>query len=308
MDKNMLSEIISFQTNGIVSVVEFNTKKVNTIDYISGASAMAKNYIEVKEISQSGSVNNLVVENNSDKFVFLSDGDILSGAKQNRVLNTSVFLSPNSKKLIPVSCVESGRWHSVSSTFNSTDYSSPINLRAIKAKQVNKNLENEQGYYSDQNEVWNMVKSYCKDSAVDSATQNLSDVFEIKKSNIEAFNKPLQASERANGLSIFIKKELLSIEVFNRTDIYKEYFSKILKGVSAEAYYLKEEVEKLQETEARYKTNVFFDELGNRVYKEFPAAGTGTEKRYSSDDFSGFALEYEGHLIHLAMLSLVRKK
>jgi len=307
MDKNMLSEIISFQTNGIVSVVEFNTKKVNTIDYISGASAMGKNYIEVKEISQSGSVNNLVVENKSDKYVFFSDGDILSGAKQNRVLNASVFLSPNSQKQIPVSCVESGRWHSESPKFNATDYTSPSNLRAINAEHVNKNLENAQGHYSDQNEVWNMVKLYCKNSSIDSVTQNLSDVFEIKKRNIEEFNEPLQASEKANGLSVFVKKQLLSIEIFNRTDIYKEYFSKILKGVSAEAYYLMDNDEKLEEVEATYQTNVFFDEFGNRKFKQFCGVGVGSEKRYTANDFSGFTLEYEGHLIHLAMLSLLRK-
>lgn len=302
----MLSEIISFQSNGVVSVVEFVTKKVNTIDYISGTQAIAKNYIEVKEISQSGSVNNLVVENKSDKFVFFSDGDILSGAKQNRVLNTSIFLAPNDTKQIPVSCVEQGRWHSVSSTFKTTDYISPSYLRAIKSEQVTKNLDYDNGHYTDQRRIWSEVNAYCKESEIDSQTQNLSDLFDIRKNDIEQFNKQLKSSERANGLSIFVKRDLLSVEVFNRTDIYQEYFSRILKGVSAEAYHLKEGEEKLKEAEAKYKTNVFFDEFGNRTYKEFPGAGVGKEKRYAANDFSGFALEYESHLIHLAMLSLIK--
>ncbi|HMN26097.1 MAG: hypothetical protein IT276_15630 [Ignavibacteriaceae bacterium] len=303
----MLSEIISFQTNGIVSLVEFTTKRVNTIDYISGAIAIEKNYIELKEISQSGNVNNIVVQNKSDKYVFFSDGDILSGAKQNRVLNTSVFLSPNSTKQIPVSCVEQGRWSSVTPKFAGTNYTAPMNLRAKKSEQVTNNLKREVGHFSNQSEIWNEVDSCCERLVISSPTQNLSDVFKEKEKEFETFIKTIRVTDKANGMAVFIKKEFLAIEVFNRTDIYKEYFDKILKGVSSEASHLNPVEEKLKEAEATYKTNVFFDELENRKFKQFPGAGIGTEKRYEENDFSGFALEYESHLIHLAMLSLINK-
>lgn len=306
MGTKMLSEIVSFQSNGIVSVVEYKTKRVNTVEYISGSAAIKNNFIEVKEISQSGSVNNLVVHNNSDKYIFFSDGDILSGAKQNRVLNTSVFLAPNSTKQIPVSCVEQGRWNSISPMFESTDYNAPSFLRAKKAEQVNENLQKEVGHYANQNKIWKAVEVAREENIVPSITMNLSDVYKEKAKEFDSFTKPLQASDKANGLAIFVKKELLSVEVFNRTDIYKEYFDKILRGVAAEANHLKVDEEKLKEAEATYKTNVFFDELENRKHKQFPGAGIGTEKRYTGDDFSGFALEYESHLIHLAMLSLIR--
>jgi len=66
----MISEIISFQNKGVISVVEFATIRANTIEYISGSYAIKQNFIEVKEISQTGSVNNLIIHNNSDKYVF----------------------------------------------------------------------------------------------------------------------------------------------------------------------------------------------------------------------------------------------
>lgn len=98
-----------FRTNGVLSVIQFVTGNADLLDYLSFQNALSLKLIEVSEVSESGSVNNLKVVNNADKFVFISDGDLLVGAKQNRVLNTSVFLKPSSVTVIPVSCVEAGR-------------------------------------------------------------------------------------------------------------------------------------------------------------------------------------------------------
>ncbi|MDT3694984.1 MAG: DUF6569 family protein [Ignavibacterium sp.] len=302
----MISEIISFQNRGVVSIVEFSTKRVNTIEYISGSEAIKQNLIEVLEISQTGSVNNLVVNNNSEKYIFLSDGDILAGAKQNRILNTSLFLAPNSTKQIPVSCVEKGRWNYISPKFSSTDYTAPVFLRAMKSDKVKNSLETEAGHYANQSEIWHEVENCCLKQSVASFTSNLSDVFDNKKKEFESVTNQFSYSDKANGLAVFINENILDVEVFNRQDIYCEYFPKILKGVSGEALHLKPKEKKLDKVEAVYKTNDFFDELENRKFKIFPGAGVGEEKRYESTDFSGFGLEYEGHLIHLAMLSLIK--
>lgn len=107
-----------FQNSGSLSIVQFRADEINSFEYISLANALKNKFVEVKEVSESGSVNNLNVINHSEYFVFMSDGDILSGAKQNRVLNTSVLVSPKSKVTIPVSCVEQGRWR-----YSKTDFS-----------------------------------------------------------------------------------------------------------------------------------------------------------------------------------------
>jgi hypothetical protein len=70
--------------------------------------AMLKNAVRVDE---TGSVNQLSIENLGSQDVFVQAGDIVKGGKQDRVLSVSFVLPPNSGKM-PISafCVESGRW------------------------------------------------------------------------------------------------------------------------------------------------------------------------------------------------------
>jgi hypothetical protein len=47
------------------------------------------------------------------------DGEELIGAKQNRVLNLTILAGARSSLIIPVSCVEAGRWNMQSQHFSS---------------------------------------------------------------------------------------------------------------------------------------------------------------------------------------------
>jgi hypothetical protein len=70
--------------------------------------AMAKGAVLVHE---TGSVNELAIENLSGDEVFVQSGDIVKGGKQDRVLMVSLLLPPKSGRLpIASFCVEQGRW------------------------------------------------------------------------------------------------------------------------------------------------------------------------------------------------------
>ena len=220
---------VSFQKHKRLSVVQFLTAQQNTVNYISGPKAIKEDLIQVKEVSDSGSVNNLFVFNLSDKYVFFMDGDILMGAKQNRVLNTSVLLAPNSKITLPVSCIEQGRWSRVSAKFMDSDYITPLKVRAGKSRTVSENLRARSEFDAGQGEVWKNVEDYQIAFSIKSPTGSLSDVYDKEKDNFETFIKNFPINNDANGLALFSDKKLLNVDVFNRTDIYQEYFPKIIK-------------------------------------------------------------------------------
>src|SRR5262249_53105363 len=53
----------------------------------------------------------LQIENKSDRYLFLQEGDRLQGGKQDRIIVTSLIVPPKSGAMaVPTFCVEQGRW------------------------------------------------------------------------------------------------------------------------------------------------------------------------------------------------------
>ena len=70
--------------------------------------ALAKDTIQVTELSAEGHVPQLRVKNSGGAPVLVLDGEELIGAKQNRIVNVAILVVPQSELVISVSCVEAG--------------------------------------------------------------------------------------------------------------------------------------------------------------------------------------------------------
>jgi len=107
------------------------------LEYLLLDEALSENLIEIVEKDSHGSVPELRVVNESPQMILILDGEELVGAKQNRIVNTTILVSGNSTIVIPVSCVEHGRWSYDSPRFQSKERMMSSNLRAMKSEQVN---------------------------------------------------------------------------------------------------------------------------------------------------------------------------
>jgi len=87
--------------------------------YILLGNAIEAGQAVVEEVTEAGSVPNLAVTNKADWPILIPEGEILIGAKQNRVVNVSVLVAAGTKFVMPVSCVEAGRWRYQSRHFES---------------------------------------------------------------------------------------------------------------------------------------------------------------------------------------------
>jgi len=92
--------------------------------------ALGAGLVEVTEVDNHGAVPNLKVHN---KFILAAG---------------------NSTVVIPVSCVEQGRWAYKTSRFYSEERMMPSRMRAMKAQQVQQSVRAHGEYRADQSAIW----------------------------------------------------------------------------------------------------------------------------------------------------------
>ena len=100
--------------------------------YLTLPDALQTGDFVVTEVDAAGSVPEVQVINRLDNAVLLLDGEELVGAKQNRVVNTTILIAAQNKLVIPVSCTEQGRWHETTDQFADSGVVMPPSVRGRK--------------------------------------------------------------------------------------------------------------------------------------------------------------------------------
>jgi len=145
-------------------------------EYITLKEALERGVFAVTEVSAGGSVPELMVENKGDVAVLILDGEELAGAKQNRVLNTTILVGPKSAAKIPVSCTEHGRWSYVSREFHASGNVMAPQLRQVNMQEVHASLRSGRRFDGDQCAVWDGIARMHELAQVDSMTGAMRDV------------------------------------------------------------------------------------------------------------------------------------
>ena len=201
------------------------------VDYRLSDAALADESLLVEEVSEGGSVPDLLVENKGDVRVLFLEGEELIGAKQNRILNTSVLVAAHTKIKIPVSCVEQGRWGYKSRYFGSSGSHSPSKLRRALKASVSRSVKEKRGHTSDQGEVWKEVACLHAAHGVESASAAMSDAFDTYGDRIGAFREKLKYVEGAAGVAVAIGDKVVAIDVFDKPSTCQKVWDRLLSGV-----------------------------------------------------------------------------
>lgn len=271
--------------------------------YVGLADAMDTRILAVTEVSEGGSVPQLLVVNDGQQPVLIIDGEELIGAKQNRILNTSLLLKERSRTVVPVSCTEQGRWAYASTQFAMSDSVLERKIRSRKSHSVSESLAHEGMPLSDQAEVWEGIQAFHCKSATSSPTAALNDAF---KAHAESLNQCLRAFPRKEGqvgLLVLINGVVAGLDVVSRPEVYARLHEKLIRSYVLDAL-LDGTASPKTVTEASANAQAFLATTYNSREEVFPSVGYGSDHRYSAPGLTGNALVHEGHLIHAAFLSL----
>ena len=133
-----------------------------------GEQQVGEQQVLVQQTSRNAaSVNELLLSNNSGKYLYLMAGEVIKGAKQDRMVAHDIVFPPGARDVsLEVFCVESGRWTFQSETFASAKIVTGVQVRSTA--QVEKS----------QSVVWDKVADYNRAVGATSRTGTLRAAYE----------------------------------------------------------------------------------------------------------------------------------
>ncbi len=253
--------------------------------------------LRIEELNEGGSVPELRVVNGGTRPVLILEGDELIGAKQNRVVNSTVLVAAESQVVLSVSCVERGRWSYRSRAFSSADGSPHLALRRLKSRDVHDSLRQGKGHRSDQGAVWEEVdrKAHLHDAA--SPTHALQDARSHLSGKLDAFEKLAEElPEGTRGVAVALGDRLVLLEVLAGPRSFAKVSRKLLSGYAFEAVGLGG----CDGTPDLSVVRDFIEAAAKARHEEHPAVGSGRDVRFEEDRVSGYALVVERGVLHAA--------
>jgi flavodoxin len=264
----------------------------------------------VTEINEGGNVPELKAVNELDTDVLILDGEELVGAKQNRIVNTTIIIGMGKEVVIPVSCVEQGRWHYRSRKFSSGKSNLYADLRRKKAKAVLHSLKRNASYEADQHEIWDDIKQKAANFSVDSDTEAMNDIFESYDDEIKKYENQFKILQGQVGFVAMIGKKIAGLDIFGSRSVLPKIYSKILRGYIFDALdqdragrkkeSLKSQTEQAEIKKLMEEVNTFLKNLETAKKESFKSVGEGNEFRFGNKQVNGFALVNNEEVVHMA--------
>jgi len=279
---------------GSLTVFPLFCGETRLVHYLLSDEAIKTGMVTVSEVSQQGSVPELVVENKGLCRALFLEGEQLVGAKQNRILNTSVLVPSQARLKIPVSCVEHGRWRRTSDFFRPSNLISPYHIRHGLKRSVTRSLREKQGHRSDQGQVWADVSKQQKALAVASGTAAMADSYEKYKQHLASAKETLKYVPGACGLAVALGTQIVTADLFDKPATCEKVWGRLLSGLVLDA---------LAEGQAGSTPDVaqvsqFLHEVRNTTWTQVETVGEGQEYRSEFNGKVGSALLLDGVVVH----------
>jgi hypothetical protein len=282
-------------------------------EYITLKEAIEKGVFSVTEVSMGGSVPELKVENKGDVAVLLLDGEELRGAKQNRILNTTILVGPKSATKVPVSCVEHGRWSSVSKELALSGNVMHREMRASNLRAVNLRLEEERSFRSDQGMIWDKVAELAFVMNAPSATGAMTDVYKAKGGDLDGYLKSIELAAGQKGILVFIDGRPAGMDFVSRDKAFAILFPKLIKSYAMEAMLLTErrksgrgqgDAGKALVKPTADQAREFMKRAAACDEKKYESVGLGWSYRYAGPGIVGSALAFNDKVVHMAFFDI----
>jgi hypothetical protein len=202
------------------------------LDVVTLDEAFGQKLVAIKE-KEDETVNQLTLTNKSDRPMFLLAGEVIIGGKQDRIIGQNTIIAAQQTHVVPVFCVEHGRWSEGDQgrVFTSGQALAHGRLRA-------------QASFSGQSEVWAEVSRKNQNLKVRNATDTYRNVASQQakglgrqESSISAAIAKLAPVERARmiGYVVALNGKIATVDMFSSPRLFRKLETKLVRSYLTES-------------------------------------------------------------------------
>jgi hypothetical protein len=202
------------------------------LPYVPMSDALRKGTLRITELG-SGTVPELLAINEGDASVLILDGE-------NRTPNRSILLPPESETIIPVACMEQGRWHAQSEHFEPSQYHSPSSVRR-KSREVETDSAEQHGaahpsaLSSAQGAVWGAIAEKAADLRVRSSTGALDHLYAATADDQHRWAATYTWRTDQVGILAFLGDRPLGMDLIGCIRLYARLHERFVSGYVMDA-------------------------------------------------------------------------
>jgi hypothetical protein len=301
MYKELFSNITfgGMQSYGSVSALPVSTTEhAGALDYLTLPEAMERMLLRIEEVSESGSVPELKVISLALIPILIISGEEVRGARQNRILNTSILVPAKGEMIIPVSCTERGRWSYTSPDFKDSGNIGSRDVRQAADMSVHHSLKEDRGFRSDQGMVWNKIEElhYKSRSNGTSGTRAMDDAYKSMEDDLEEALRQFVLMPGQTGIMFFHAGKVAGMDIVSRPAAFARLHEKLVKSYLIDC--LGQKATKHTPGALLKKAHQFLDSSISGTEKVYKSPGLGEDHRLQSPAVYGSSLVHENEPIH----------
>ena len=276
---------------GALSVFPLTGVRESGPAYLTGPEAFEAGVIQVSELDPP-EVPSLAIFNLSLVPILLVEGEMLVGGDQNRTMNVTVLCPPQVRTVVPVSCVEAGRWGK-RRTVSASSKHAPGSLRAAKTAKLEPRSDDLCRRRSDQGLIWNEVQRQSMAHDVFSETSALDDIQEEIEERMALEFEKIRTVPDQIGVICTIGDRVVGLDLFDKPSTLDRYLRSIVAGHSLDAPSRSSSGDPIRAIEH------FLAQIDGTDRQTGRGVGLGEEVLLRGE-VAGIGLVYERSLVHLA--------
>lgn len=295
--------VMEHQSHKKLSIHYLRSDLAADLGILSFGDAMTKGFLSVTEVGD-GDVPSLKFTNSSQCRILISEGSVIEGLKQSRAVRSTFVLDSMEERVIPVHCVEIGRF-GYEHDSSKTKYSLSSRLRAMNLRYSNESLRKAADIRnsSSQSETWRNIqkmrerKERQRNKTITSPTGSYGDIYQEEKKTVDQYLKSFVCPETASGFIAMLNGEVLGLECFGNSALLKANHETLLAGTVMD---LDQEIKQSNIMTPEH----FLKNLIASAKEQHPAIGQGQDIRFEESSFVGSCLVADDAVLHLEAFAL----